>query len=502
MPAPRGVIDRLVALATICLFGWIAITALQIVATLYLRRFRLDVEDNLLARKHVTQVRVLMGVADTMIILLTIGFALMTFDTVRQYGVSLFASAGIAGIVAGLAARPVLSNLFAGVQLAVTQPIRLEDAVTVENEYGWIEEITSTYVVIRLWDLRRLICAAQLFHRETSFYNWTRQVSANVGSVLLYLDYTAPIDLIRQKVTELAAKSADWNGVTANVQVTNARPDSIEVRVLASANSPAASGNLCADLREKLIAFLQQEHPYALPRRRNEAVGGPSIQTKPPPTCFSHRATLLTRPPRAYPHRKTGPSPATKSRRRYRKSPAAKRREGGNRAGREALARTRRAFCCLTQKLLALVLSGLLPFQHRSPLRTISHPATSRLSHRGPQPVPLQHTARCRELAPGLSDRLGQPVIVENRPGAGSTLGTADGAKATPDGYTVVMAGSGSLAISPTLYTTLPYDPRSDLHADSFARCRDPICSDRKSVAAEFNRSPTSSNIPESILAC
>jgi small-conductance mechanosensitive channel len=275
----KSVLDRLVALATICLFGWIAVTALQIVATLYLRRFRLDVEDNLLARKHVTQVRVLMGVADTMIILLTIGFALMTFDTVRQYGVSLFASAGIAGIVAGLAARPVLSNLFAGVQLAVTQPIRLEDAVTVENEYGWIEEITSTYVVIRLWDLRRLIVPLSYFI-EKPFYSWTRQASANIGSVLLYLDYTAPIDLIRQKVTELTAKSVDWNGITANVQVTNARPDTIEVRILASANSPAASGNLCADLREKLITFLQQEHPYALPRRRNETVGGPPIASK------------------------------------------------------------------------------------------------------------------------------------------------------------------------------------------------------------------------------
>jgi small-conductance mechanosensitive channel len=277
--ATKSVLDRLVALATICLFGWIAVTALQIVATLYLRRFRLDVEDNLLARKHVTQVRVLMGVADTIIILLTIGFALMTFDTVRQYGVSLFASAGIAGVIAGLAARPVLSNLFAGVQLAVTQPIRLEDAVTVENEYGWIEEITSTYVVIRLWDLRRLIVPLSYFI-EKPFYSWTRQASANIGIVLLYLDYTAPIDLIRQKVTELTAKSADWNGVTANVQVTNARPDSIEVRVLASANSPAASSNLCSDLREKLIMFLQQEHPYALPRRRNETVGAPPPESQ------------------------------------------------------------------------------------------------------------------------------------------------------------------------------------------------------------------------------
>src|SRR5277367_6035114 len=202
----RSVIARILALATICLLGWIAATALQIGANLYLLGYRLDVEDNLMARKHITQVRVLVRVLDTVIALLTAGFALMTFDEVRQFGVSLFASAGIAGIIAGLAARPVLSNLFAGVQLAVTQPIRLEDAVTVENEYGWVEEITSTYVVIRLWDLRRLIVPLSYFI-EKPFYNWTRQAAANIGSVLLYLDYAAPIDLIRQKVTELTAKS-------------------------------------------------------------------------------------------------------------------------------------------------------------------------------------------------------------------------------------------------------------------------------------------------------
>ncbi len=280
-PETNSVLNQLLLLATICLLGWMAVTALQISANLYLLRFRLDVEDNLLARKHVTQVRVLVRVLGTIIVLLTIGFALMTFDAVRQYGVSLFASAGVAGIVAGLAARPVLSNLFAGVQLAVTQPIRLEDAVSVENEYGWIEEITSTYVVIRLWDLRRLIVPLSYFI-EKPFYNWTRQAAANIGSVLLYLDYTAPIDLIRQKVTELTAKSTDWNGITASVQVTNARPDSIEVRVLVSANSPAASGNLCADLREKLIAFLQQEHPYALPRRRIETLGRPASKADEP----------------------------------------------------------------------------------------------------------------------------------------------------------------------------------------------------------------------------
>jgi small-conductance mechanosensitive channel len=151
----ESVIVRVLILGTIFLLGWIALAALHIGANLYMQRFRIDIDDNLLARKHLTQVRVLLRVVDTVIVLITLGFALMTFDSVRQYGVSLFASAGVAGVVFGLAAQPMLSNLIAGVQLALTQPIRLEDAVTVQNEYGWIEEINATYVVIRLWDLRR-----------------------------------------------------------------------------------------------------------------------------------------------------------------------------------------------------------------------------------------------------------------------------------------------------------------------------------------------------------
>ncbi|MGC1868824.1 MAG: mechanosensitive ion channel domain-containing protein [Pseudolabrys sp.] len=153
-------------------------------ASLYLRRFSLDSDDNLLARKHNTQVRVLSRTLDVVLVLLTLGAALMTFPAVRQYGLSLFASAGIAGIIAGLAARPVLSNLMAGVQLAMTQPIRLYDGVTVENEYGTVEEITSTYVVVKLWDLRRLIVPLTYFI-EKPFQNWTRDTSALIGNVML-----------------------------------------------------------------------------------------------------------------------------------------------------------------------------------------------------------------------------------------------------------------------------------------------------------------------------
>ena len=164
--ATTEVLAKCLGLATICLLGWIALTAVNIATNLYLMGFRLDVADNLSARKHITQIRVLVRALDTVIVLVTLGFALMTFEAVRQYGVSLFASAGVAGVVFGLAAQPVLSNLIAGVQLAVTQPIRLEDAVTVQNEYGWIEEINATYVVIRLWDLRRLIVPLNFFIQQ------------------------------------------------------------------------------------------------------------------------------------------------------------------------------------------------------------------------------------------------------------------------------------------------------------------------------------------------
>src|ERR1700683_3413813 len=286
----ESVIARVLILGTICLLGWIALTALHIGASLYLQRFRIDVEDNLIARKHVTQVRVLMRALDTVVVLITLGFALMSFDAVRQYGVSLFASAGVAGVVFGLAAQPMLSNLIAGVQLALTQPIRLEDAVTVQNEYGWIEEINATYVVIRLWDLRRLIVPLNFFIQQP-FYNWTRQAAKTIGSVVLYRDYAAPVDVIRKKATGLVEQTKQDNASVVNVQVTNTSRDAIEVRVLVNSDSTNTTSNVCADLREKLIAFLHQEHPEALPRRRNEIVGETAPQKTEPPGVPSPRAS-------------------------------------------------------------------------------------------------------------------------------------------------------------------------------------------------------------------
>jgi small-conductance mechanosensitive channel len=266
-----GLLARLLAMAVIGLTGWAAIVALHIGADVYLRRFRLDTADNLLARKHNTQVRVLLRTIDVLIVLITAGAALMTFEAVRQYGVSLFASAGVAGIVAGLAARPVLSNLFAGVQLAMTQPIRLDDAVVVEGEWGVIEEITATYVVVRIWDLRRLIVPLSYFI-EKPFQNWTRESAALIGVVLFYLDYRAPVGIIRDKLGEICKQSKNWNGQTLALQVTDCKESVVELRALMSANSAGQAFTLRCEVREQMIDFLQREHPEALPRQRSEVV--------------------------------------------------------------------------------------------------------------------------------------------------------------------------------------------------------------------------------------
>jgi len=268
-PDTAGWLARLLLIAVIGLVGWTAITALNIAADLYLRQFRIDTDDNLLARKHLTQVRVLMRAADVLVVIITFGAALMTFEPVRQYGVSLFASAGVAGIIAGLAARPVLSNLFAGVQLAMTQPIRIDDAVFVENEWGTIEEINATYVVVRLWDWRRMIVPLTYFI-EKPFQNWTRENSALIGSAFIYVDYRAPVAAIREKFTAIVKQSKNWDGRVVSLQVTDAKEHTIELRALMSATSAGNAFDLRCEVREKLVDFLQKECPQALPRQRTE----------------------------------------------------------------------------------------------------------------------------------------------------------------------------------------------------------------------------------------
>lgn len=275
-----GIIRHGLLLAFIVLVGWMARTALHIWMTVYLRRFKLDAEDNLLARKHVTQSRILERVAAILIIAFTLSAALMSFPAVRQYGVSLMASAGVAGIVLGLALQPVLKNLFAGIQLAITQPIRIDDALIVEGEWGKVEEITATYVVVKLWDWRRLILPLGYFI-EKPFQNWTREGASLIGTVMIYLDYTVPVAEIRRKVEEVAAASPLWDRQVVNVAVTDFRETVMEIRILVSAADGGKTFDLRCEVREKLIAFIQQDYPGALPKMRAELADVQELRTRP-----------------------------------------------------------------------------------------------------------------------------------------------------------------------------------------------------------------------------
>lgn len=268
-PDQAAVIGHVLVLCSIVLVAWMAHTALHVWTVVYLRRFKLDSSDNLLARKHVTQTQILERVARILIVALTLSACLMTFDGVRQYGISLLASAGAAGLIAGLALQPVLKNVFAGIQLAITQPIRIDDALFIEGEWGNVEEITSTYVVIRVWDLRRLVIPLGYF-MERPFQNWTREEATLIGTVFLHLDYRAPVDAIRARARAIVEASDLWDRKVFSVQVTELRQETMEIRILASAGDSPRTFDLRCHVREALMSWLQAEHPGVLPRRRVE----------------------------------------------------------------------------------------------------------------------------------------------------------------------------------------------------------------------------------------
>lgn len=257
--------------ALILLIGWIVLLSANLSADHYVGRFQLGVPDDLMARKAITQVDVLKRIVDALIIVVAVGFALMTFDSVRQLGVSLFASAGVVGIVAGVALRAPLANFFAGLQIALTQPIRINDVVTVEGEFGQVEELSSAHVVIRLWDLRRLVVPLSYFI-EQPFQNWTLTSSRILGTVFIYTDYTVPVEIIRAKAKEIVEGSKLWDRQVFNVQVTDIKENALEIRVLVSAMDSGKAWDLRCEVREKLIGFIRNEYPDALPRRRTEAL--------------------------------------------------------------------------------------------------------------------------------------------------------------------------------------------------------------------------------------
>lgn len=270
----QGGLQQIGLIMLIVLLGWTVLVLTSLYSERSMRRYSFDTENNLAARKYVTQVRVLRRTIDTVTVILTVCGVLLTFESVQRYGVSLLASAGAAGLIVGLAARPVLANLIAGVQIAITQPIRLEDVVIVEGEWGWIEEIFATFVVVRLWDWRRMVVPLSYFI-EKPFQNWTRETASVIGSVYWHMDYTVPVAAVRSKLEDVVRASPHWDGQVVNLQVTDTDKDTITLRGLMSARTAPQAWDLRCEIREKIVDWLQAEHPDALPRLRWSASDAP-----------------------------------------------------------------------------------------------------------------------------------------------------------------------------------------------------------------------------------
>jgi len=230
-------------------------------------RYPVGVVNNLAARRVVTQTRVLTRTLVSVIVVVGIAFALLTFPGVRNIGASLLASAGIAGLVLGVAAKPILGNLLAGLQIAISQPIRIDDVVIVEGEWGRIEEIGRTYVVVAIWDQRRLIVPLQQFI-EKPFQNWTRASSDILGTVFLWVDYGMPVDPLRQELKRICEAAPGWDGRVCLVQVTDTSERSMQLRALVSSADASRNWDLRCLVREKLIDFIRREYPAFLPRVR------------------------------------------------------------------------------------------------------------------------------------------------------------------------------------------------------------------------------------------
>jgi small-conductance mechanosensitive channel len=254
-------------LLTIITVSWSLLELVRAFKSILLDKYDISKEDNLQSRKVYTQVNLLGRVLNFIIIIFAVGMFLLSFESIRKIGIGLFASAGLAGIIIGLAAQKVIGTLLAGIQLAITQPFRIDDAVIVEGEWGWIEEINLTYVVVRIWDKRRLIVPTTYFI-DKPFQNWTRTSADIIGTIFIYADYTLPVSAMRAELTRLLEGSKLWDRKVNVLQVTDARESTVELRALVSAKNSPEAWDLRVHIREKLLEFIQKNYPDSLPKTR------------------------------------------------------------------------------------------------------------------------------------------------------------------------------------------------------------------------------------------
>jgi small-conductance mechanosensitive channel len=263
----EAIVQDATSILLIATLAYIGLQLIHVGTSLILQRQQLTASDNRRARAIYTQVTMLRKIVTSIVGLIAIASMLMVFESVRHFGTAIIASAGVAGIILGFAAQKSIATLLAGIQIALTQPIRIDDVVIVEGEWGRIEEITLTYVVVCIWDWRRLVLPISYFI-EKPFQNWTRTSAEVIGSVFLYVDYNVPLAPLRAELQRILEASPLWDRKVSALQVTDTKQHTVEVRVIVSARDAGQAFDLRCDVREKLIAFLQKSYPDSLPRIR------------------------------------------------------------------------------------------------------------------------------------------------------------------------------------------------------------------------------------------
>ncbi|MBA8868512.1 MULTISPECIES: mechanosensitive ion channel family protein [Pantoea] len=266
-PESLSLITNIINVFIIMSFCSVLIRLTNVAQDMLYIRYDINISNNLRARKIRTQIIYVKKVVIVILVLFCVSLILLSFPGVRKFGTTILAGAGVAGIIIGFALQKSLVNLFAGIQIAFTQPIKIDDAVVVEKEWGWIEEINLTYVVVRIWDLRRLVLPITYF-TENPFQNWTRNNAQILGSVFLYVDYSMPLEPLRKHFEKVLSETKLWDQETSVLQVTDTTEKTMTIRMLMTAqNSPIAFDLRCY-VREKMIEFIQQNYPESLPQVR------------------------------------------------------------------------------------------------------------------------------------------------------------------------------------------------------------------------------------------
>ena len=255
-----NILTKISQILLIAPIGWLLVQGVRAVSKYSQNKLDISTADNREARSKLTQIRMFEAVIIAIIIIVFFAIALMTFETVRNLGKGILASAGVLGIIVGLAAQRSAGQILSGLQIAITQPIKIDDVVVIEGEWGRIEEINITYVLVKLWDERRLVVPIDYF-LQTPIQNWTSTTSHIIGTVYLYVSYELPLDPIRKKLESYVKTNNKWDGRVQNVQVTDSKEWYKEIRILVSSADSSINWDLRVEVREEIIDFINKNYP-------------------------------------------------------------------------------------------------------------------------------------------------------------------------------------------------------------------------------------------------